>query len=152
MGYIAYDSEIDWLLHHLVSTHDIWHVVTGWDNDEAGEYGLGAFYMAQLGGPPFFGYLLGLAALSTALRRRSFRAFMDAVVAGYQMGKRAEPLLGTDWAGLWDVPIEELRARFAIDQRPILEVPNTLPMRRKYERFPPSEKPMPQYSGPIGER
>ena len=37
--YIAPDTEVDWMLHHLYLTHDIWHVVSGWGNDEIGEYG-----------------------------------------------------------------------------------------------------------------
>lgn len=141
LGDIRPQSELDWVLHHLVLTHDIWHVVTGWDNDEVGEYGLGAFYMGQLGAPSFFGYLIGLAALSTAFRRRSFRTFMDALVRGYTMGKQAAPLFGVDWSAHWNVAISDLRVRFPItparavddapDQRPMLDVPSTLPMRRK---------------------
>lgn len=114
LGYIPPDGDVDWMLHHIVLTHDIWHVVTGWGNDLAGEYGLGSFYMGQLGAPAFFGYLTGLAALSTAFRRRSFREFMDAVTAGYEMGKRAEPLFGVDWSTLWDLPVGEVRARFGL--------------------------------------
>ena len=114
LGYIPPDGEVDWMLHHLALTHDVWHVVTGWGNDLAGETGLGSFYMGQLGAPAFFGYLIGLLSLSTAFRRRSFREFMDAVTLGYEMGKRAEPLLGVDWSTLWDVPIEDVRTRFGL--------------------------------------
>ena len=112
--YIAPDTEVDWMLHHLYLTHDVWHVVTGWGNDEIGEYGLGAFYTAQLGGPTFFGFLFSLAALSTVLRRRSYRDFMEAIVAGYAAGKCAEPLFGTEWPELWKTPITDVRARFGI--------------------------------------
>ena len=91
LGYVPPEDEVDWMLHHLLLTHDIWHVVTGWGNDESGEYGVGGFYMAQLSAPPFFGYPLGLAALSTALRRRSFRDFMEAIVTGFLMGKARRP-------------------------------------------------------------
>jgi ubiquinone biosynthesis protein COQ4 len=89
-------------------------VVTGWGNDEIGEFGLGGFYTAQLAGPPFFGYLTAIAMLSTVLRRRSLQAFMDALVTGYGMGEQSEPLFGTDWSTLWNVPLDELRARFGI--------------------------------------
>lgn len=114
LGYIPPNDEVDWMLHHLALTHDLWHVVTGWGNDLAGETGLGGFYMGQLGGPAFFGYLLGLLSLSTALRRRSFQQFMDAMTAGYEMGKQAEPLFGVDWSTLWDVPLGDVRARFKL--------------------------------------
>jgi ubiquinone biosynthesis protein Coq4 len=109
------DSEIDWMLHHLYLTHDIWHVVTGWGNDEIGEYGLGSFYSAQLAGASFFGFLFSVAALSTVLRRRSFRDFLEAAVAGYESGKRAEPLFGVDWRDLWETPIGVVRARVGIE-------------------------------------
>src|SRR5262249_40404250 len=33
---------------HLVEVHDIWHVVTGWKTDKAGEIGLQGFYLAQV--------------------------------------------------------------------------------------------------------
>jgi ubiquinone biosynthesis protein Coq4 len=114
LAYIPPDSDADWVLHHIALTHDIWHVATGWGNDLAGETGIGGFYMGQLGAPAFFGYLVGLLSLSTALRRRSFREFMDAVTSGYEMGKRAEPLLGVDWSTLWDVPLRDVRERLGL--------------------------------------
>ncbi len=120
LGYVPPDSEIDWAIHHLYLTHDIWHVVTGWGNDEIGEYGLGGFYTAQLAAPPFFGYLLAIATLSTVLRRRSLQAFMEAVVTGYGMGKRAQPLFGVDWPTLWEVPLDDLRARLGIGGAEVL--------------------------------
>jgi ubiquinone biosynthesis protein Coq4 len=113
LAYIPPGNEVDWMLHHLYQTHDIWHVATGWGNDEIGEYGLGAFYMAQLPAP-FFGFLLAIAALSTVLRRRSFGEFMEDIVAGYEMGKRAEPLFGVNWSTLWAVPLGDVRTRFGV--------------------------------------
>jgi ubiquinone biosynthesis protein Coq4 len=114
LGYIAPDSELDWLLHHLAHTHDVWHVVTGWGNDEIGEFGLGSFYLAQLAAPPFFGFLIALLFLSTILRRKPFGAVTEAFAGGYEMGKRAEPLFGVDWSGLWSVPLVDVRRRFGI--------------------------------------
>lgn len=114
LGYIPPATEVDWLLNHLIQTHDLWHVATGWGNDEVGEYGLGGFYLAQMAAPTFFGFLLALAALSTILRRRSFGEFIEAVFAGYEMGKRAEPLFGRDWATLWAEPLVDVRARLGI--------------------------------------
>lgn len=120
LAYIPPDGDVDWVLHRLYLTHDVWHVVTGWGNDEIGEYGLGGFYLAQLAAPPFFGYLLAIATLSTVIRRRSLREFMDAVAMGYDMGKRAQPLFATDWTTLWDVPLDDVRARFGVEHTRVL--------------------------------
>ncbi len=119
LGYIAPDTEVDWLINELARTHDIWHVATGWGNDEIGEYGLGGFYVAQFGAS-FFGFLLAIAALSTVFRRRSFDEFMAAVVAGYKLGKRAEPLFGVDWSQYWAMPLAEMRNRLGLEGEPLL--------------------------------
>lgn len=114
------DDEVGWMLNHVYQTHDIWHVVTGWGNDLEGEVGLGAFYAAQLGSPPFFGYLLALVLLNVVLRRRPVQPVFEAFSAGYRAGQRARPLFGADWAGLWDVPVETVRERFSIDRSTVV--------------------------------
>jgi len=108
------DDTVDRFLDRMYATHDVWHVVTGWGNDETGEVGLGAFYLAQLDAP-FFMFLFAFIALNTVFVAPStLRERMDALVAGYQAGKKAEPLFGADWKTLWHVPLGDLRARLGI--------------------------------------
>jgi len=114
------DDEVGWLLNHLYATHDVWHVVTGWGNDLPGEIGLGAFYAAQLGSPAFFGYMTGLVFLNTVYRHADLGEVYSALVAGWRMGQRCEPLFGTDWHALWELPLQEVRARFAVDRSEIV--------------------------------
>lgn len=108
-------GEIGWMLNHMFQTHDIWHVVTGWGNDLTGEFGLGAFYAAQLKAPPFFGYMLSLGLLNVITRRGDVEGMLEALTAGWQLGRQAEPLFGANWDELWEVPIDELRARWGLD-------------------------------------
>jgi ubiquinone biosynthesis protein Coq4 len=114
------DGEVGWLLHHLYQTHDIWHVVTGWGNDLAGEVGLGAFYAAQLRSPAFFGYMLALVLLNVVSRRADLDEILAALSSGYRGGRAAEPIFGTAWQELWALPLDEVRARFAIDRSEIV--------------------------------
>jgi ubiquinone biosynthesis protein Coq4 len=112
--YIEPRTEVDWMLHHLFGTHDIWHVVTGWGNDDTGEVGLGGFYLAQLQAP-FFAFLFALILLNTVfLAPHTLRTRMDALIAGYRSGQHAEPLFGADWEALWATPLAELRQRFGV--------------------------------------
>jgi ubiquinone biosynthesis protein Coq4 len=108
-------DEVGWLLNHLYQTHDVWHVVTGWGNDLPGEVGLAGFYAAQLSAPPFFGYMLALILMNVIMRRADLGEVLQAFSVGYQAGRRAEPLFGVDWDALWELPIEEICTRFAID-------------------------------------
>jgi len=114
------DDEVGWLLNHLYQTHDLWHVVTGWGNDLAGEVGLGGFYCAQLRSPAFFGYMLALVFLNAIWRRADLDQILEAFSAGYRAGRLASPLLGADWDALFALPIDEVRSRFAIDRSGIV--------------------------------
>jgi len=114
------DDTVGRLLNHLYQTHDIWHVVTGWGNDLAGEVGLGGFYCAQLRSPAFFGYMLALIFLNVISRRADLDEILEALSAGYRAGRAARPLFGTDWEALFPLPIEEVRRRLAIDHSEIV--------------------------------
>jgi len=108
-------DELDFVRAHLYETHDVWHAVTGFDTDVAGELGLQAFYAAQgPGGLPWM--LLAMGFLNTALysmddRDRRF----DAIARGWEMGKRARPLFGVRWDELWTTPIEEVRRTLGVE-------------------------------------
>jgi ubiquinone biosynthesis protein Coq4 len=113
-------DDVGWMLNHMYQTHDIWHVLTGWGTDLPGEVGVAAFYSAQFGSPPFFGYNLALIFLNVVMRKADLGQIFEAFSVGYQTGQRAEPLFGMDWDALWDVPIEELRTRFNINPAEIV--------------------------------
>lgn len=109
------------LLHHLYATHDIWHVATGWGNDLAGEVGVGGFYSAQLGAPAFFAVLaMLLFSNSVFFAPSTLRERIDAFSAGYECGRRAEPLFGVDWPSLWATPLAEVRERLGLLDRRIV--------------------------------
>jgi ubiquinone biosynthesis protein Coq4 len=109
------EDEIGWVLNHLYQTHDIWHVITGFDNDLAGEVGVGNFYSGQFGSPAFFGFMLALILGNVVWRRAELDTVMQALAHGYQAGRKAEPLFGVHWDELWEVPLEEVRARFGVE-------------------------------------
>ncbi|GAB4560545.1 MAG: hypothetical protein Tsb0020_07340 [Haliangiales bacterium] len=112
------DNELARLRNHAVVTHDIWHVVTGFDTDVAGEAGLQAFYLAQNGGG------IPLALMSAIMLNTLIYAVedgdrrMNAIVRGWTLGKRCQPLFGTDWTELWETPLDDVRSQFAIDDLP----------------------------------
>jgi ubiquinone biosynthesis protein Coq4 len=94
---------------HLYETHDVWHVVTGFKTDVAGELGLMAFYSTQgPGGLPWM--LLAMGFLNTAFYAMDDRERRtDAIGRGWDMGKRAKRLFGVRWDELWTLPLEAVR-------------------------------------------
>lgn len=125
-------TDAEYVRAHMLETHDVWHVLTGFGADVAGELGLCAFSLAQMGSPFAVGILAGGLAntLLFALPERDVR--MRAIVRGWLLGKRAALLFGADWARMWDTPLEPLRARFGLDVAgvdallPSVESPATL--------------------------
>lgn len=107
-------TEADYVVNHLRETHDLWHTVTGFGTDVAGELGLQAFYLAQIHGPvPLIllagGLLNGLRQGPDEVARR-----MDLISSGWRMGRAARSLVGVDWASSWERPLIEVRSELAL--------------------------------------
>lgn len=117
-GALAYDRD-DSMLHrfrkHTRSTHDLWHVVTGFGPDGVGELGLQGFYQAQLGGA--FPLTLITAGLLHLLWKHQELAspVLDAVTDGWRAGQGADNLLGMDWTPHLGRPLAEVRAELHIE-------------------------------------
>ena len=113
---VPLEEDSDWLLNHLFQSHDIWHVITGWSNDDVGEAGLAGFYCGQMNSPAFFGFLYGLILIKAVLRREdNVNDLIAAFNTGFHSGRKAAPLFGIIWEERWATPLVELRQRFAID-------------------------------------
>jgi ubiquinone biosynthesis protein Coq4 len=104
----------DYVRAHLFETHDIWHVVTGFETHLAGELGLQAFYLAQL--PALLApLLLAIGMANTMIYGFEDKdARMDAIAHGWRLGKQAKGLFGQRWNDLWTTPLAEVRALLGI--------------------------------------
>jgi ubiquinone biosynthesis protein Coq4 len=109
-------DELDYVRVHLYETHDIWHVVTGFATDVAGELGLQALYSAQLRVGILQPVLLAAGMLNAALfDRGDVGARLEAMSRGWRLGQAALPLFGKPWAGMWSKPLAEIRADLGLD-------------------------------------
>lgn len=97
-------------------THDIWHMLTGFGTDAAGEVGLQGFNFAQFTNGQAALIVAG-AILRSIMRRRygELEKFVEAFCEGFRNGRRARPLLGVKWEELWEEPLEDVRRRFGIE-------------------------------------
>jgi ubiquinone biosynthesis protein Coq4 len=108
------DSDEDYFSAHLYETHDLWHVVTGFSTDVAGEIGLQAVYAAKFQGTLAM-LIVGGGLLQAAVRApKDFGRRVDAIVRGWKIGRQAHTLFGVDWETLWDVPLVDVRRELGI--------------------------------------
>jgi ubiquinone biosynthesis protein COQ4 len=112
---LAGKTDFDYVLTHFYETHDLWHVVTGFDTDPAGEAGLQAFYSVQIRSHlPYFvmaAILMNAAIFSYEDRHRR----VAAIAEGFRTGKSAKSLMGIDWREYFDKPLTEVRRELDLE-------------------------------------
>lgn len=99
-----------YLAQRLRQTHDIWHVLSGYTPDVAGELPLLAFSYAQTGMPSF----RLLAIVGTLRYSFHARGMARRVIDGYRRGRRAAFLGSVRWETMWDRPLADVRAELGI--------------------------------------
>jgi ubiquinone biosynthesis protein Coq4 len=107
-------DEASFVQAHVYETHDIWHVVTGFDTDVAGELGVQAFYSAQLDGALPRYILVGGLIHSRLRAEADWSRRVDAIARGWTLGTRARPLFGRDWDDLWQHPLHQVREELGL--------------------------------------
>jgi ubiquinone biosynthesis protein COQ4 len=102
---ISIDSDIHYIENRWQQTHDIWHIITGFDTSGIDEIGLQAFYLAQFQ-LPLAGMLIANALISVTLfQPQALSSLLSAIARGWQMGSNAKPLIAQKWEEAWGKPV-----------------------------------------------
>jgi ubiquinone biosynthesis protein Coq4 len=110
-----FDSKVKYIRFRISQTHDIWHVITGFDVSSLGEAGLQGFCFAQYhSGFSIFIYLISLIACLSARQYDSMEKSIHLFYQGYLNGERAKALLPVKWENHWHEDIDEVRAKYGI--------------------------------------
>jgi ubiquinone biosynthesis protein COQ4 len=106
------DPEVRWLFERIDTMHDLWHVLTGYGRDEAGEAANLAFTLAQL---PQRGILiLTLAGAVIGPKDLTFR-WQRYLYRAWRRGRRAVWLPAVPYEDLLERPLAEVRRLLRID-------------------------------------
>lgn len=107
---------------YLRDSHDLWHVVTGYQGDIIGELALLAFTFAQMGNLGM-GVLVGLAAtLGPHLPTPIDNEAAEAIREGFRRGRKAKWLATLDWVPRLEEPLDEVRRALNLDDPPAYPV------------------------------
>jgi ubiquinone biosynthesis protein COQ4 len=104
------DPRAAYMVQRLRQSHDLWHVVTGYETDPRGEVALQAFTFGQVGAP---GSLI-LAIVGTVKGFGAERAVVSEVWAAYRAGKAAERFATFLWEDHWATPLDEVREMLGV--------------------------------------
>lgn len=111
---VVVDHELDedrtWFFERLRDMHDLWHVLSGYGSDEAGEVANLAFSYAQLRSPGMLLIVAVGALLGLGFGPRWPRYLWTA----YRRGARAGDLTVVHYEALLGTPLAEVRARLGV--------------------------------------
>ncbi|MBD2595916.1 ubiquinone biosynthesis protein [Nostoc sp. MBR 210] len=102
---IEINSDTSYVENRWQQTHDIWHIITGFETSEIGEIGLQAFYLAQFQ-LPLASLLIANALIAvTVWQPQRLSVLLMAIARGWEMGKNAKPLIAQKWEEAWEKPV-----------------------------------------------
>jgi ubiquinone biosynthesis protein COQ4 len=102
---------VAWFGRRIRDTHDLWHILAGYDLSGLGEACLVAFSYAQTGALGWAA--IGIGAGLTGARQPG-QPFARAIWEGYRRGKAAAWLPGVDYEALLAEPLDAARARLGL--------------------------------------
>ena len=112
---VAPRHRLHYLRLRLRQTHDVWHVLTGYDTDPVGELGLQGFYFGQVtNGQSALIFAGGVIRCLLTGRYRALENYIRVFTEGYRAGQQATSLLAVHWEQLWSEPLEALRLRLRV--------------------------------------
>ena len=109
-----FQDDISYITLRRSRTHDIHHIITGFNTDLAGEVGLQAFELAQMRSP------LAVAVISSALvhtfnNSAELGQVMALIQQGWNMGLKAKCLFAQRWEENWAKPLDEWRQELEVE-------------------------------------
>ena len=107
-------SEALWLTQRIATTHDIHHVIAGFNTQPAGESGVLAITATQIGFPAYV--VLNLLATFKAVRLQptELEAISHAIAHGNRIGLEAAPLVTQQWEAGWHKPLSQWRQELGV--------------------------------------
>jgi ubiquinone biosynthesis protein COQ4 len=108
------ESDAKYVELRLSQTHDIWHVLTGFDTSAIGEIGLQAFHLPQFPYPLATMLIANSLMSSTLLAPEELPSLLEAIAQGWQMGQTANALFAQKWEEAWDKPLTQWQTELNI--------------------------------------
>ena len=108
-------TEALWLTQRIASTHDLHHVIAGFNTEAAGESGVLAITATQIGFPAYV--LLNILANFRAFRfqPKEQEVISQAIAFGSRIGLEASPLVLQRWEEGWDKPLSQWREELGVN-------------------------------------
>ncbi|MEM9381496.1 MAG: Coq4 family protein [Planctomycetota bacterium] len=109
-------DDTDYVMMRIRQTHDIWHVVTGFDVSRIGEVALKAFELGQMRRPMAAVICAGGVIRFMMKDPDEFPDLLNGISMGYRLGLGSKKFLGQKWEEHWDRPVAEWRELLGVER------------------------------------
>ncbi|MEA5620256.1 Coq4 family protein [Cronbergia sp. UHCC 0137] len=116
-GGMKAESDAHYVELRLSQTHDIWHILTGFDTSLMGEIGLQAFHLPQFPYPLATMLVANSLMSSTLLAPQELPPLLEAIAQGLEMGKTVKPLFAQKWEEAWEKPLSQWQRELNIQPK-----------------------------------
>ncbi|MFN7054667.1 Coq4 family protein [Hyphomonas sp.] len=110
-----FDDDYLWYANRLRDTHDLFHVLSGYNRDALGEASLLAFTYSQNPGPGVL-FIAFMGCRTIAKHAPKEARIMDCFREGKRNGAKAQKIMRQDIIALMHEPLEAARARLGIEK------------------------------------
>lgn len=118
---LSVEDDTSYLFLRRRQTHDLWHIVAGFDINEESEIGLKAFELAQT--RSMMSALLIAGGLIRTLFKYPERLdyLLDRIAVGYRIGAKAHPFLAQKWELEWSKPLSQWQRGLNVTPMPVYQ-------------------------------
>ena len=99
----------------ILQTHDLWHLVAGYQTTGLHEIGISAFQLAQFGHNYSAMFLASIVTMSCAAQPEGLPILLQIISEGWLHGRQTTAFMGIDWEAQWHQPIDHIRQTHGID-------------------------------------
>jgi len=114
IGLAALPKPLDYLNTRILQSHDLWHIVGGYEITALHEIAISAFQMAQFGHNYSSQFLAVTATVGAISPPEGWGVLMDTITSAWVHGRETAPLITIPWEDVWTLSTEEIRGRYAI--------------------------------------
>ena len=108
---LGWDGDVAWFMERMSHSHDLFHVLSGYGSDIAGEGAVIWFTYGQYPLPVLWGILGILAGVRPKVGWRRWHRYL---LQAYRRGQECSPLACADYERLFPLPLEEVRRQLGI--------------------------------------
>ena len=108
------DTEGRWLTQRIATTHDIHHLISGFNTEREGENGVLAITASQIGFPAYVCLNQAVQTSNFRFRLKSYPAISKAINHGITIGFTSQAFCTARWEDHWDWSIEQWRYHLQI--------------------------------------